>query len=383
MLASTYPAYPGDGTPGFVRDLAHAEAEDFDTLVVVPRVRGAQAQETDGGVRVHRYGYFPQRWEDLADGAIIENLRANRLRWLQVIPFLVAQAVQVRRAAHSFQPDVVHAHWIIPQGIIARLVLGKTPTLLTTLGGDLYALNSSPLRLVKGFVVRHARKITVMNNDMRARVLDLGASENDVEVVPMGFDSRAVQVRKERSEGVAISILFVGRLVEKKGLGRLLGALHQLPAHTASLRVVGDGPLRDAMREQATGLDVDFLGQLGRGDLYAEYSRADIAVFPSVSARSGDQDGLPVALLEAMAAGCAIVASDIPGINEVIEDRVSGLLVRSGSEPELGSAITRLISDPSMRTRLGRAAVERAQQYSITEVGRRYRALLHHIRNAG
>src|SRR5574341_499403 len=102
VLASTWPAWPGDGTPAFVYDLTQFEAQHFDTLVLVPRVPGAPEVETVDGMRVRRFGYFPRRWEDLADGAIIENLRGRPSRWLQVPPFLLAEVLAIRRAVQEY-----------------------------------------------------------------------------------------------------------------------------------------------------------------------------------------------------------------------------------------------------------------------------------------
>lgn len=376
VLASTYPARTNDGTPAFVRDLALQESEDFDTLVIVPRVPGSERSERDGRLSVRRYRYFFAGSEDLADGAIIENLRQKRSRWLQVVPFFVAQFVTTMRAVRSFRPDVVHVHWIIPQGIVALFIPKRIPLLVTTLGGDLYALNAAPIRALKARVVRRAARITVMNADMAAKVVELGAAAESVEVMPMGAQLDAVRPRSIRGAGDPLRVLFVGRLVEKKGLSHLIDAVRALPAGTVRLRVVGDGPLSAALREQAAGLDVEFVGQLGRDGLFAEYAAADVAVYPSVQASSGDRDGLPVALLEAMGSGCAIVASRIPGIDEAVVDGVSGVLVTSGRADELTETLARLASDDDLLATLGEGARERAQRFSVRAIGERYRAIL-------
>ncbi|MGR0320243.1 glycosyltransferase [Agromyces sp. ZXT2-3] len=378
VLASTFPAHAADGTPAFVRDLAEREAEHFEVMVVVPRVPGAPGRERLGPLEVRRYGYFPRRWEDLADGAIIENLREKRSRWLQVIPFFVAQFLATRRAAREWRPDVAHVHWIIPQGIVARLALRRTPALLTTLGGDLYALNARPLRALKSWVIRWAAAVTVMNAEMRERVIRLGAAPDSVRILPMGADLSAVQaVPPTPAEPGRTRILFVGRLVEKKGLEVLLDSVRALGTDSAvSLTVVGDGPLRSSLESRARGLDVTFAGQLGRSELVRRYAACDLAVFPSVLAASGDKDGLPVALLEAMAAGCAVVASDVPGINEAVQDGANGVLVAPGSTEQLTAALDALIADPERRRRLGAGARETAEEYSADAVGARYRELL-------
>ena len=97
VVASTFPARGDDGTPAFVRDLALAESMGFSTVVVVPAVPGAARHERIGNLTVIRFRYFFRRWEDLADGAIIENLRAKRSRLLQVVPFLIAEHLAVRQ----------------------------------------------------------------------------------------------------------------------------------------------------------------------------------------------------------------------------------------------------------------------------------------------
>lgn len=376
MLASTFPAAPDDGTPAFVRDLALEESEQFDTLVVVPRVPGAAPQERDGAMVVRRFAYAPRRWEDLADGAIIENLRRRPSRYLQVIPFFVAEALAVRRAVRTFRPDVVHAHWVIPQGVVATVCAPRVPRLVTTLGGDLYALKSPPFAALKGWVLRRAAIVTVMNDQMRTVAVRLGADPRSTRVLSMGADLGAVVPRTRRGPGASARLLFVGRLVEKKGLAVLLDALRDVDTASYSLVVVGDGPLRAELEALARGLPVTFAGQLGRAELMQRYADSDVVVVPSVLAASGDQDGLPVALLEAMGSGCAIIASDLPGLNEAIQDQVSGLLVPSGDVDALRDGVAALVSDDALRARLGQAARDRAQEFSVASVGKRYVELL-------
>ena len=99
---------------------------------------------------------------------------------------------------------------------------------------------------------------------------------------------------------------------------------------------------------------MDFVGQLTREALTRADAEADVAVFPSVRAASGDQDGLPVALLEAMASGCAVVVSDLPGLDEAVEPGVSGLSVPSGDVEALREALATIIGDPRVARRARR-----------------------------
>ncbi|NUJ89291.1 glycosyltransferase [Plantibacter sp. MCCC 1A11337] len=388
VLASTWPAVPEDGTPSFVRDLAIEEAEQFEVLALVPRVPGSAAEEQDGPILVRRYRFFPTRWEDLADGAILENLRARRTRWLQLPFFLLGQLVATRRAVRRFKPDVLHVHWIVPQGIIARVAAARVPKLLTSPGGDIYALDSAPMRRVKRWVLGNADRVTVMNRDMLARAVELGVPAEHARVLPMGTRLPAVDARADSRPDIVplpegerpLRILFVGRLVEKKGLHVLLRALRGLPASPAwTLEVGGDGPLRGASEVQAEGLPVTFHGQLDRDALDAAFARADVVVFPSVLSASGDQDGLPVVILDAFAAGACIVVSDLPGLNEAVVDGVSGLIVPPDDEDRLTEVLGRLLADAPLRAHLRRGARERATEYSLETAGARYSAVLHEV----
>jgi len=377
VLASTYPARAGDGTPSFVRDLALGVAGAFDVEVLVPAVPGAARSERDGELTVTRFRYFWKPWEDLADGAILENVRARRSRLVQVPCLLIAEYWAVRRAVRRLRPDVIHAHWIVPQGLVARLAARRIPTVVTTLGGDLYALRSWLARRAKAGVVRHAAAVTVMNDEMRAMVEALGAKPVAVSVMPMGFDPSSLAAPKPRRSRGALSLLFAGRLVEKKGLAILLAALRERPlAAPWRLVVVGDGPLRAELEAAAAGMPVEFVGQLGRADLADAYAESDIAIFPSVKAASGDQDGLPVALLEAMGSGCAVIASDLPGLSTAIERDASGILVPAGDPAALADALGRLSGDAETRRRLGERAVVRARAFEVTAVAEGYRDLL-------
>ena len=375
VLASTYPAGPDDATPGFVRDLARQEAAEFDTLVLVPRLPGTPAAERDGALTVQRFRYFPRRWEDLADGAILENLRRRRSRWLQVVPFLAAETYALRRAVRRHEPDVLHLHWILPQGLAALVAARKVPWLVTTHGGEMYGLTGPLARRAMRAVLRRADAVTVVNDDLGRRVELLTGTAP--EVLPMGADVDAV--RAGAGDRVPGRLLVVGRLVEKKGVGVLLDAVRGLDRPGWSLEVVGDGPLRAELERAAAGLPVVFRGALPRAGVSAALSRADVVAVPSVPASTGDQDGLPVTLLEAMAAGRAIVASRLPGIDAAVRDGETGVLVPPGDVPALRAAIDALLADPERRTALADAARAHAEQFSTGVAGERYRAVLRRL----
>lgn len=329
VLTSTYPRWSGDPEPGFVHELAKRLTDDFDVTVLGPHAPETSLEETMDGVRVVRYRYAPARLETLVnDGGIITNLRRQPWKWLLVPPFLIAQLLSALRLIRCVHPDVIHAHWLIPQGLIAAVSGQRAPYLVTSHGADLFTLRSRPFAALKRVVARRAAAITVVSRAMLDELRKLGMDLEKVQVQPMGVD---LQERFTPNAAVLRScdeILFVGRLVEKKGLRHLLDAMPAILRErpTAFLTVAGFGPAESVLRQQtaALGLDgkVTFRGALPQAELPSLYCRAAVLVAPFVRAASGDQEGLGLVMVEALGCGCPVIASDLPAIRDIVSDPV-------------------------------------------------------------
>jgi colanic acid/amylovoran biosynthesis glycosyltransferase len=164
-----------------------------------------------------------------------------------------------------------------------------------------------------------------------------------------------------------LSIVAVGTLHEVKGQTHLVEACRRLVADGVDVRceLIGDGPDREALTAQiqAAGLSdrVRLLGLLPHDRLAERMRAADVLVAPSVPSSDGRREGLPVVLMEAMATGLAVVASDLSGIPELVEDDVTGLLTPPGDAVAIAAALARLARDPDLRCRLAAAGRERVQ----------------------
>jgi colanic acid/amylovoran biosynthesis glycosyltransferase len=349
VLATTFPAQPGDGTPEFVLTLSTALAREGATVtVLVPRVRGAAKQQDFEGVRVRRFAYFPRCWEDLADDAIMPRLRELPHRWLQVLPLLVAFHFAALRTVRRERPDVVHAHWIVPAGVVARMlqVLAGTPYIVTAHGADAYTLRSAPALRLKRSIMRGACATMPVSEAIGAALAQLGTVSP---AVPMGVDFARVRHEVGERNAEPGRVLLIGRLVDKKGADVLLDAAARVEA--ARIVIAGDGPLGHDLRTQAHSLGigdrVEFLGHCTRRQVMAQLARAAVVAIPSQIGAGGDQDGVPVVLGEAIAAGVPVVASDLGGLAEHIIDGLTGRLVKPGSASELAGALTELLADPA------------------------------------
>lgn len=358
VLASTYPRWAGDPEPGFVHELSKRLASRFDVTVLCPHAPGARTHEQLDGVNVVRYRYAPERWETLVnDGGIVTNLKRAPWKWLLVPGFMLLQAWWARRLVRQFHIDVVHAHWLIPQGVMAAILCqargGPLPYVVTSHGADLYALRVRLLQRLKQWVLSRAVHATVVSSAMMQMVADMGAATHKVSVLPMGVDVSQRFVPDETVERNHDEVLFVGRLVEKKGVAHLIRAWPAVLAGrpSATLTIAGFGPeeahLRRLANELGISASVRFLGALAQSQLPALYRCAALFVAPFVKASSGDQDGLPVALMEAMACNCPILVGDVPGLHDLLGEHARQVLMDPRDEPALARRIIERLASPN------------------------------------
>lgn len=358
VLASTYPRWEGDHEPGFVHELSKRLARDAEVVVLCPHAAGALVRELSEGVDVVRYRYAPSHMETLVHGGgIIANLRRAKWKALLLPGFVLSQLWGAWRLTRRHKFDVIHAHWLIPQGLIAALlqfVPGPAiPFVVTSHGGDLFALRDRLWVLVKRFVLARAAAVTVVSSAMQSEILSWANRCRQIEVLSMGVDVSHRFQPDARAVRNPDEILFVGRLVEKKGVQYLLRAMPRILRErpTAFLTIAGFGPEESQLRELVRALDltksVHFIGAVPQSDLPAYYRRAAVFVAPFVRADSGDQDGLPVALMEAIACGCPVIAGDVPGLRDLLGDQARSVAVDPKSEPQMAKAVLGVLDSPA------------------------------------
>lgn len=357
VLTTTFPAAEGDNIPPFVLNLARAMSDDVDLTVLTPRMPGAPVAERIGSVAIERFAYFPERFEGVAVGATLSNLQAQPWRLPEFGCLLARFHLEARRAVKRLEPDLLHAHWLLPSGVHAVGAAGaggrarngrRIPVLATIHGVDLHALPVRPIEAIRRRVLERCDHVVAVSSTLAGRVEAL-SPRTPVSTVPMGADLAEVPEDFTRSPEDGL-IGFVGRLAEKKGVRVLLDAIAAAPG--LRLVVAGDGPERSALEAQAERLRISdrvaFLGHADRRQVYDLLSRCEALAIPSVVARDGDQEGTPVVLAEAVALGVPVIASRLGGIADQLTEE-SGWLVTPGDAADLATTLAHAHGSPIER----------------------------------
>lgn len=376
VTASTFPRWENDTEPRFVLDLCRHMQKWFDITVLVPSAPGAKEKEILEGVNVIRYHYFPiHKWETLCyPGAIVPRIKEKKIRIL-LVPFLLFSLyLQLFRILGDF--DMVHVHWLIPQGIVQMLF--HKPYLVTGHGGDVTSLNTGILKAMKVHCLKRAEHVTVVSNDLKAQVENL-LPGLESSVISMGVDTskfgKQYAVNGYFGQGEKKAVLFVGRLAEKKGVTYLIEAMREIDA---VLIIAGDGPLKQTLMEQAKeqGEKIKFVGAQKHEILKIMYASADVFAAPFITAENGDKEGLSVVILEALASGLPIVSCKVGGVGELLQDHKTALLCEEKSVSQLRSAITALLDNPELGKELSANGMEVVREYDYEEIARKYAMLM-------
>lgn len=390
LLTSSYPRHTTDTASVFLRYLAtHLHERDIAVHVLAPADEKT-GTTVENGIAVTRFAYLPKRWRRLAYGSgMPSNLRERPLLWLQVPFFVMAMAWALFRAVRRApRPLLVHAHWIIPQGIVATIIgmALRVPVVVTLHGADAFSFNHAPVTTIKRFCLNRCTAWTA-NTQATANAVMRDQLLPPPTLVPMGVDiDRFASGSRTRLRAPCEPdnriILFVGRLVEKKGVSDLVSAFAQLPIpirNTAIVWIVGHGHMKENLERLVGDLGlvdrIRFWGQIPNNQLPDFLAAADLFVGPSVEDDSGDTEGQGVVFLEAFAAGLTVIATRVGGIPEIVEHGVTGILVEPRNTNELAAVIQKLLQNADLRRQLGARARQKVQSFAWPRIAAAFRDL--------
>lgn len=382
ITGSTFPRWENDTEPRFIFDYAEAMTAYYDVTVLVPAAPGAKDVEKMSNVNVVRYHYFPiQKWETLCyPGAIVPRIKKKKIRIL-LVPFLfLSLYVCLKKMLPEY--DIVHAHWLIPQGIVQSFFKDK-PYIITGHGGDISSLNNGIFKRLKEKCLCRAGAITVVS-EFKQRELNQYYPGHESKILSMGvntllFDRKINYSSNYFNQGNRKVILYVGRLAEIKGVEYLIQAMQYIG--NAILVIVGDGPEKGHLEELAKTCNVDakFLGSKSHEELKIIYASADVLVVPSIIDHKGAQEGLPTVILEAMASKLPVIATKTGGIPQLIQDGVNGLLCDEKCVWQLSDHICSLLDDKNLYNEIVNNGYQTVKKYDYSNIAEEYYKILEDV----
>jgi colanic acid/amylovoran biosynthesis glycosyltransferase len=270
------------------------------------------------------------------------------------------RSLRLERLMKAPGTGLIHAHFGPDAATVVRAAARQSCPLVVTFHG--YDISVRAEDIADGYakrlplVLSYSARIIAVSGFIRERLLAAGAPASKVVVHHIGIPLPA---GAETAPGREAGLLFVGRLVEKKNLSGLLLAMAGLPEHLRAtpLRIVGDGPLREASEKLAAdlGLNVVFLGARSPEEVASEMRRATLFCSPGRPSQSGDAEGLPITPLEAAAHSLPVVLGRSGGTEDALIPGVTGLLIDASSPEPLRDALASLLDNPERARAMGRA----------------------------
>src|SRR2546423_5565511 len=368
-------------TPWLVELLKRLRAAGHDVEVFTSAYKG-RGDQVFAGIPVHRFRYFFAPWENLThEETAPDRMERSLLYRLMPLPFVLAGMFAIWRLARRERYDLIHVHWPLPLALFGWAAQRAHPApLVTTFYGVELRWVKSSLKFLKRFVAWSARRsdpVVAISSYTAAELREL--ADVPVEVIPYTAALPPDSPARAAAPAARSTILFVGRLVERKGVVYLLEALAKLQT-PARLEIGGDGAERarpeGLARRLAVPDPVVFLCKLPDPDLHPADQAADVFVLPSTLDARGDTEGLGVVLLEAMHYGVPVIASRVGGIVDIVAHNESGVLVPPGEPAALATAIDRLLSDRALARRYGEAGKERLRlEFSWDAITKRWDTL--------
>jgi glycosyltransferase involved in cell wall biosynthesis len=363
-LVTAYARDPGDViTPWLVETIRRLAAHGVEVEVLAPAYRGLAGQVVEG-VRVHRFRYAPRPWETLTHDQTAPDRIRERPWFRGLVPgYLAAGSRAAARVAREGGFDVLHAFWPIPQGVLGLHAKRKTglPLVSTFFGVELTWMERQfPfLAPLLRRIVRGSDAVTAISSYTAERLARQVPGVRPA-IIPFGaaVDAPSHPPPYQWDGTRPFELLFVGRLVERKGV-HLAPRRPRVPPRSdppgpaRGRRRPDRAALKERARRLGLGAGAVFHGFVAKEELQRRLSTCDAFVLPAVVDAKGDTEGLGVVLIEAMSYARPVIASVAGGIVDIVQDGRNGFLVPPGDAAGLAAAVARMMEDPARARALG------------------------------
>lgn len=354
IVPTMFPKYKGDYYGSFVYDEAKKLVENgIEVHVLTQHNHGIPHEEIMDGIHVHRFKWLePKEFRALVH---FKGLKDN----LRLVTYIISLLFTLIKIVKKYKIDIIHAHSVIPTGLVSVVVakiLGR-PSVITSHGMDINNFDAkSTYGHLISFSLNHCDKAIAVSGNLAEKMKSLGINEDKIVILRNAVDTKIFKPSKNmdlRHEygigGNEILILFVGYLDTFKGIFELVDAFYEINKENKNVKLmmVGTGPKKEELKEKVLKLGlgdyVMLIGAVPSTKIHIYYQMADIFVLPSYT------EGFPLSVLEAMACGMPVVATDVGGIHEIVKNGLNGFLVSPRKRRELTEKLNFIVNNEDLR----------------------------------
>lgn len=363
ILTTNFPRWQGDFRVPFIYEAARAiQAKGHTVRVITMHNPGASEHEVVDGMEVIRARYLPQKWEKLQQDAAGLPAAWERgvMSRLALLPYFFCFCCATAKYAKGF--DIIHANWSL-SGLATLMTrfFHKVPYIVTVQGSDVFKTINKPI--IKPFIkwsLQKASKIIALSNSLKGAVQEFGIPAEQIVVIPNGIDISqfpmgSLEARQEQ-------ILYVGSLIERKGVNFLLQAMKSLKLEFPEYKlfIVGEGDqgnyLEKFVRQNGLSECVQFLGSQSQTEVGELMRKSKLLILPSI------EEGQGVVLVEALASGTPCIGSKVGGIPDVVTPDV-GRLFDIGDVDGLICEVSYFLDNENAWMEASQNARKRAEEY--------------------
>ena len=336
MLTSSYPI-KGSNLGPFIRNIVKALVKkNVQVGVMIFSTDKKYKEYKQDGATIYEYPYTKLFTPMLHKGrGLIPSVKKGIVPKMELIGYTINTIKYLKKIAKDY--DVIHAHWLIPSGFLACLVKNQInkPIITTVWGAELHLKPNLFVNMLLNYVNNKSDIVITPAEYMKERAVLYGLNTQKMQIIPNSTDLKMFSLKRKKTNKIIIGT--ARRLVPEKRVQDLIIAYSYLKeeiVNNSELWILGDGPEMDDLQKMSNKLGckdkIKFLGMVNHDQIPKYFSKIDIMVNPSI------QESMATITIEAMAAGCVMIATDGCGNDEVITNNKDGFLYKGKDTKEIG-----------------------------------------------
>ena len=392
VLTHTFPRNKQDVSAAFMKEFADGLVQAGSKVTVVTPY-DPEFKRSDDIFKIVTYKYvWPKCLHLLGySRSMKSDLSLRWISFLLALLMFVFGTIALYKTVKKEKIDLINAHWILPNGLMALCVskLTNVPYVITLPGTDVsIAYRYKILGLLAKIIARYSMGLISNSRYLLNRILTLGVSDIPTAIIPYPVDADkyfpsqrgVIDLRMKLGLNKNDSIILaVGRLVDKKGFKYLIEAMPEIIKKHPNVKLIlgGEGNLLQSLvklaKDLRLGRKVIFTGTIKRDEIAVYYNLADVMAAPSIVDKNGNLDGGPVVCFESMACGKPQVVTDILGVAEFIKNGVNGYVVPEKNSKLLAVAVNKILDSPSLAVTMGENNRKLVMfEFTTQDIGKKY-----------